>query len=137
MYLNCRYYRHTKPGGWVEFHEGTEFLISRIQNSPLTYPRDHRGRERRRKPEGRLTYIELVCFLSAEASIQWFSAYPCHSLKLIREQSEKAGRSMDIVDNLGPWMKSLGFENVKVEIYKVSSVFHFALNPVTRLSSCS
>ncbi|KAJ9191445.1 hypothetical protein DTO166G4_7755 [Paecilomyces variotii] len=75
-------YRHTKPGGWVEFHEGT--IGAESDDGSL-------------KEDSRILSY----------------------LKLIREQSEKAGRSMDVVDNLGPWMKSLGFENVKVEIYKV------------------
>ncbi|GAD96964.1 UMTA methyltransferase family protein [Paecilomyces variotii No. 5] len=75
-------YRHAKPGGWVEFHEGTIWAES--DDGSL-------------KEDSRiLTY-----------------------LKLIREQSENAGRSMNVVDNLGSWMSSVGFENVKVEIYKV------------------
>lgn len=58
------------------------------------------------------------------------------SLTILEQESSKAGRSLNIVDKLKPWMIDAGFRDVQVQVYKVrllQSLFFFSVG--RRLSS--
>lgn len=57
------------------------------------------------------------------------------SLTILEQESSKAGRSLNIVDKLKPWMIDAGFRDVQVQVYKVRLLQSLFFSVGRRLSS--